>query len=155
MPTAFKVAYSLVVAILLVLFVILGTRTFYDEPDSPTDSFLPYQISDSQTGGEEYEDDRADYHRNVFIVAMVLGVAAVAAGLYLFRRVEALPLGILLGGFGVVSFAWAQAAGDFDEIGMAPLFAVVAVGLAVVLAVGYWFLALPRAGARAGPHGPE
>src|SRR3990170_6865532 len=124
MPAAFKVGYSLVVAILLVLFVILGVRTFYDEPDSPTDSFLPHQISDSQTAWEEYEDDRADYHRNVFVVAMVLGVAAVAAGLYLFRRVEALPLGLLLGGFGVVIFAWAQAAGDFDEIGMTPLFAV-------------------------------
>jgi len=33
MQTVFKVVYSLVVAILLVLSVILGTRTLYAEPD--------------------------------------------------------------------------------------------------------------------------
>jgi len=147
MPAAFKVGYSLVVAILLILFVILGTRTLYDEPDPPT--------SGSSVAYEQYEDDRVDYHRNVFIVAMVLGVAAVAAGLYLFRRVEALPLGILLGGFGVVIFAWAQAAGDFDEIGMAPLFAVVAVGLVIVLAAGYRFLGAALPAADAGRRKPE
>jgi len=138
MATAFKMAYSLVVAILLVLFVILGTRTFYDEPESP--DFKSQQLY------EEYEDDLVDYHRNVFIVASVLGVAAVAAGLYLYQRVEAMPLGLVLGGLGVVIFGWAQAAGDFGEIGMAPLFAVVAVGLAIVLAAGYRFLGLSRQG---------
>ena len=136
MQTLFKLSYSLTVAILLVLFVIVGTRTFYDEPESP-----PF-------GGpgawEEYEDDLVDYHRNVFIVASVLGVAAVAVGLYLYQRVEAMPLGLVLGGLGVVIFGWAQAAGDFGEIGMAPLFAVVAVGLAIVLAAGYRFLGLAR-----------
>jgi hypothetical protein len=129
MQTAFKLGYSLAVAILFVLFVIVGTRTFYDEPESPT--YGSY---------EKYQDDLVDYHRNVFILASVLGEGAVAAGLYLFRRVEAMPLGLLLGGIGVVIFGWVQAAGDFDEIGMAPLFAVVAVGLGLVLAAGYWLL---------------
>src|SRR3990172_7797888 len=36
MQTAFRLGYSLVVAILFVLFVILGIRTFYDEPESPS-----------------------------------------------------------------------------------------------------------------------
>jgi len=92
----------------------------------------------------EYEDDRVDYHRNAFIIASVLGVAAVAGGLAIFRRVEAMPLGLVLGGLGIVIFGWAQAAEDFGEIGMAPLFAVVAVGLAIVLAAGYRFLGLVR-----------
>ena len=173
------------------LFVILGTRTFYDEPEAPIypstktpplegrpvlgkelhcDSdqcYLNGQALTQQeeeellTTGErdylrqqrefnrrqrEYEDERADYHRNVFVIASVLGVAAVAAGLYLFRRVEAMPLGLVLGGLGVVIFGWAQAAEDFGEIGMAPLFAVVAVGLAIVLAAGYRFLGLAGKG---------
>src|SRR3970040_1793910 len=117
MPTAFKVAYSLAVAILLVLFVVLGTRTLYEEPEQ-----REQPAGYSPGAYEAYEEGRADYHRNVFIVAMVLGVAAVAAGLSRSRRVEALPLGVLLGGFGVVIFAWVQAAEDFDRIGMAPLF---------------------------------
>jgi hypothetical protein len=136
MQTAFKLAYSLTVAILLVLFVILGTRTFYDEPESPGYG--------SEAAWEQYDDDRADYHRNVFILASGLGVVAVAAGLYLFRRVEAMPLGLVLGGLGVVIYGWVEAAEDFDEIGTAPLFAVVAVGLAIVLAAGYRFLGLVR-----------
>ena len=189
MQTLFKLAYSLTVAILLVLFVILGTRTFYDEPEAPTFSFRPVPQKPIGEGpgeppycdfdgrcfkgdreitpeGEadltqeerdyiqeqreqnrrqrEYEDDRVDYRRNVFIIASVLGVAAVAAGLYLFRRVEAMPLGLVLGGLGVVIFGWAQAAEDFGEIGMAPLFAVVGVGLVIVLAAGYRFLGLAR-----------
>ena len=185
MQTLFKLGYSLTVAIMLVLFVILGTRTFYDEPEEPQFSFRPVPekpigevpgeppycdfdgrcfkdgreitpeeeadltqeerdyIQEQREFNErqrEYQDDRVDYHRNVFIIASVLGIAAIAAGLLLFRRVEAMPLGLLLGGLGVVIFGWAQAADDFGEIGMAPLFAVVAVGLAIVLAVGYRLL---------------
>ena len=191
MQTLFKLAYSLTVAIMLVLFVILGTRTFYDEPEAPSFSFRPPPEKPIDVGAEPqeplfceydghcfkgdreitpeeeadltqkerdyiqeqreinrrqrgYEDDRVDYHRNAFIIASVLGVAAVAGGLAIFRRVEAMPLGLVLGGLGIVIFGWAQAAEDFGEIGMAPLFAVVAVGLAIVLAAGYRFLGLVR-----------
>ncbi len=193
MQTLFKLTYSLVVAILFILMVILGIRTFYDEPEDPGYSARPINPirvdappqpgtveplycdrdgrcfkGDQELSAEDeadlteeerlyiqeerqfqeqwrnYEDERADYHRNVFILASVLGVAAIALGLYLFRRVEAMPLGLLLGGVGVVIFGWVQAAEDFGEIGEAPLFAVVAVGLVVVLAVGHRFLGLAR-----------
>jgi hypothetical protein len=183
MQTLFKLAYSLTVAILVVLFVILGTRTFYGEPEEPRypsglppttkdlycdftgECFLngrpltPQEEQQLLTAAErefigqqrefnkrqmEYQDDRVDYRRNVFIVASALGVLALAGGLALFRRVEAIPLGLLLGGLGVIIFGWVQAADEFDEIGMAPLFAVVAVGLAIVLAAGYRFLGLAR-----------
>jgi len=144
--TAFKLAYSLAVAILLVLFVVLGTRTFYESPR------YPEQPAGYSPGVyEAYEEERADYHRNVFIMASVLGVVAAAAGLYLYRRVEAMPLGLVLGSIGIVIFGWAQAAEDFDRIGMAPLFVVVGIALGVVLAAGYWFLG-PR-GAPAGNGG--
>ena len=179
MQTLFKLAYSLTVAILLVLFVILGTRTFYDEPEAPSFPDVPpptvpvelcapgkpcpespplteEQLKEQkefervqqefEKTREAYDDDRVDYRRNVFMIASVLGVGAVAAGLYLFRRVEAMPLGLVLGGLGVVIFGWAQAAEDFGEIGMAPLFAVVGVGLAIVLAAGYWLLGTRPAG---------
>jgi hypothetical protein len=95
-------------------------------------------------------DERAPYHRNVFIVGQVLGIAAIAVGLYLFRRVEGIPLGLLLGGLGVVIFGWAQAGEDFGEIGMAPLFVTVTIGLAIVLAAGYQFLRLAAPGTKVG-----
>jgi hypothetical protein len=180
------------VAILFVLFVILGTRTFYAEPDTPrfpeptrfpiklllscdvqagtcfdpqapgapisleeARRLYPAEVAaqeeaniaqqEYQTSYQNYVGDRADYHRNVFILASILGVLAVAAAVYLFRRVDAMPLGLLLGGIGVIIFGWVQAAEDFDEIGMAPLFAVVAIGLAAVLAAGYRFLGVRAA----------
>jgi hypothetical protein len=196
----FRLAYSLAVAILFVLFVILGTRTFYGEPESPRypepsrfpvvekpalgscdfqaglcyDPKTGAQISleearrlypaelaaqeeawiaqrEYQTKYEKYEDDLADYHGIVFIVAAVLGVLAVAAAVYLFGKVDAMPLGLILGGIGVIIFGWVQAGEDFDEIGMAPLFIVVAIGLGAVLATGYRFLgARGAAGAKEG-----
>ncbi len=192
MDTAFKVGYSLVVAILLVLVVILGMRTFYDEPDDPIyppPPFLggpeskaiycdPFQdacyvdgrqitpdVETTLTSAQksilrdqrefaqkqrDYQNDRKDYFRNVFIVASVLGVLAIGAGIYLFfRRVEAMPLGLLLGGIGVVIYGWVESARGPDEaVGTAPLFAVVALGLVLVLAAGYWFL-----GKRSAPSG--
>jgi len=175
MQTVFKVVYSLVVAILFVLSVILGTRTLYAEPEEPLYRYPPdrgmdpaycdpdgrcfkagRQLTEEDEASltqeertyvqeqQQFAEDRRDYHRNVFMLAAVLGVAAVAVGLYLFRRVEAMPLGLLLGGLGVVIFGWVQTAEDYGEIGMAPLFAVAAAGLAVVLAVGYRFLGLKR-----------
>ena len=171
-------AYSLAVAILFVLFVIFGTRTFYSEPDYPTyppgpgfdnpkniycDSTNCYATDLLITPGREatltegertflreqrefqqrqrdYEADRKDYFRNIFIVAGVLGVLGIAAGLYLFRRVEAMPLGLLLGGIGAVIYGWVESSRGPDDVATAPIFAVVTVGLVVVLAGGYWFL---------------
>ncbi len=194
MQNAFRFAYSLAVALRFVLFVILGIRTFYDEPEGPehpVERFGPFGFTppaecdlegrcfDPVTGDElteeeaqetreeqlkfeqelrEFEeerrafisDERAPYHRNVFIVAQLLGVAAIAVGLYLFRRVEGIPLGLLLGGLGVVIFGWAQAGEDFGEIGMAPLFVTVTIGLAIVLAAGYQFLRPTATGTKDG-----
>ena len=113
----------------------MGQRTFYDEPSAPC-AYSP---------ANGCNDERDDYFRNVFIFANVLGVAAVAVGLYLFRRVEAMPLGLLLGGVGVVIYGWVESARGPGEASTAPLFAVVAVGLVIVLAGGYWFLGTRRA----------
>lgn len=138
MQTADKLSYSLVVAILLVLFVILGTRTFYDEPEEPG-------FNASSQEWQQHDDDVADYHRNVFILSSALGVGAVALGLCLFKRVDAMPLGLLLGGLGVLIFGWAQEADEFDQTGEAPLFVVVAIGLVIVFGAGCWVLGPARA----------
>lgn len=190
MDTAFKVAYSLVVAVLFILMVILGQRTFYEEPQypqyppslglSPTKNFSCDYATDvcREFGpqGEvvltpereaelsererdylreqrafnklqrEHENDREAYFRNVFLLATALGVSAIGAAVYLFfRRIEAMPLGLLLGGIGVVIYGWVESARGPDEaVGTGPLFASVAVALVLVLAAGYWFLGKQR-----------
>ncbi len=182
---AFRIVYAGAVAILVVLFVVLGTLTFYPEPDSPYDGAFPnpppnkgenlycdpdgscyldgrfltpddearlneeqraylLELREFQARVREYEDDRVDHSRNVFIAASILGAAAIVAGLSFFRRIEAMPLGLLLGGFGVVLFGWIQAGDEFDEMGAAPPFIAVTIGLAAVLAAGYYFLNVRR-----------
>lgn len=44
MQTLFKLTYSLVVAILFILLVILGIRAFYDEPEEPSHPIRPLAI---------------------------------------------------------------------------------------------------------------
>jgi hypothetical protein len=182
---AFRIVYAGAVAILVVLFVVLGTLTFYPEPDSPYDRVFPVppprgvdslycdrdgscyldgslltpeeeaklndeqreyvrQSKEFQVSVREYENDRVDHSRNVFMAASILGAAAIVAGLSFFRRIEAMPLGLLLGGFGVVLFGWIQAGDEFDEMGAAPPFIAVTIGLAAVLAAGYYFLNVRR-----------
>lgn len=74
------------------------------------------------------------------MLSSLLALLAIAGGVVLFQRVEAIPLGMLLSGLGVVIYGWVQVWDDFDEIGAAPIFAVVAVGLAIILAAGYRFM---------------
>lgn len=185
MQIAFRIVYAGAVAILVVLFVVLGTLTFYPEPDSPYEhnfggrppmgvdslycepdgscyldgrlltpeeearlseeqrAYL-LELREFQVSVREYEDDRVDHSRNVFIAASILGAAAIVAGLSFFRRIEAMPLGLLLGGFGVVLFGWIQAGDEFGEMGAAPPFIAVTIGLATVLAAGYYFLNVRR-----------
>lgn len=195
MDIAFKTGYSLVVAILFVLVVILGVHTFYDEPDYPDYPIyrggppplmekgiycepprdacyiqgvevtpeLEATLSDAEKSylqdqrefakkQRDFENERKDYFRNVFVIATALGVAAIGAGLFLFfRRVEAMPLGLLLGGISVVIYGWIESARGPDEaVGTAPLFAVVAVGFVAVLAAGYWFLGKRQASRESG-----
>ena len=137
MAVAFRVVYSLAVAIVFVLFVVFGMRTFYGEPERPV-----YPTPGRTVSYDAWERDRADHRRNVFIVSTVIGVAAIAAGLFLYRRVEAIPLGFLVGGLGIVVYGWAQAVDDLGEIGPGPLFATTGAAFLVLLVTGYSFLGL-------------
>jgi hypothetical protein len=125
--SAFRIAYSLAVAILFILFVAFGSRTLFTEPEE-------FPASPS------IEAEREDHFRNVFLAAGIAGVAAIVAGVALFRRVEAMPLGLVLGGIGAVSYGWVEWSRGPDEAGSSLLFVVVAAGLALVLGGGYYFL---------------
>ena len=153
MQIVFRLAYSLAVAILFILFVILGIRTIYPEPESPWDyRYSPTAPSQPPSDQElrDYDDEHADYARNV-LIASTAGTLALACGLYIYRRAEPVALGLMLGGLGVVIYGWAQAGDEFEEMGTAVPFVAVGLGLAVALAAGYYFLQLR--GAPPGEHG--
>lgn len=189
MPLVFRIAYSLAVAILYILFVVFGVRTLYSEPDypgyptvvrPPTDGMIYCEQSDecyretydpadgvprrelitpeieeTLTAAErnylqsqreyendirDYENDREVYFRNVFIIAAFFGVLAIIGAVLLYRRVDAMPLGLLLGGIGSLIYGWVEWARGPDEAGTSVVFVIITAGLILVLAGGYWFL---------------
>jgi hypothetical protein len=169
MQTAFRLAYGLAVAIFFILVVIFGSRTLYSEPNDRGFSH-PYslrniycnddnrcyldnrEITDNNdpalTADErefvrqqrDFYDDWDTYSRTVFIIAALLGVLAIAAGVALFRRVEGMPLGLVLGGIGAVIYGWGESSDGQGDVGPAPLFILATIGFVIVLAAGYWFL---------------
>lgn len=145
----FRLAYAIVVALMLILFVILGIRTVYSEPERPwANGVIP-----SSQEISAYESRQVRYERNVLIAATLLGAVVVVGGLYVFRQVAPLGLGLALGGLGVVSYGWAQAGDRFDQIGPAAPFLAAGVGLAA-LAAGGWLFIRPEAIGRDDASGP-
>jgi len=175
----FRLTYSCAVAIFFILVVIYGSRTFYSEPTNPGGSLpgnggLYCNENDYQNGTildrsrddqlsqsdrafvqaqRSYEDDRRAYSRNVFIIAGLLGVLTLAAGVYLYRRIEALPLGLVLGGIGAVIYGWVESSRDPGETNATSAFLVATLGFVVLAAGGYWFLNMERK--RPGPTADE
>jgi lipopolysaccharide export LptBFGC system permease protein LptF len=166
MTTLIKLAYAGAIMVFLVLAVAFGTRVVYQPPHAPefprasvvprpTDpDGTPRQPTQEeldrweeaqrryQEAFKAYEDERAFYRRNVFLIAAVAGLIAVAAGVSLDARLDAMRLGLVLGGVGTLIYAIAQAAGDLGRMGPAALFVVALVGLALLLAAGYRWLSL-------------
>lgn len=154
MPTLFRLAYAIVVALMLILFVILGIRTVYPEPESPWANGVAGPALPSSQEISAYESRQVRYERNVLIAATLLGAVAVVGGLYVFRQVAPLGLGLALGGLGVVSYGWAQAGDRFDQIGPAAPFLAAGIGLAA-LAAGGWLFIRPEPVGRDDASGPS
>jgi hypothetical protein len=114
---------------------------------TPTADQLAYE-EEQQRFQEEYEvyqEKLTDYRRNVFLVAAIVGVAAIAGGLLLQSRLDAIRLGLVTGGLATILYAVAQAGEDLDEFGSAVIFAVALIGLSLVIGVGYRWLARSEA----------
>jgi lipopolysaccharide export LptBFGC system permease protein LptF len=126
----------------------------------PDGSFVQPELTPEQREFEEaqrryqeeyrlYEEKRADYHRNVFLIAMVIGFVAVGVGIALSSQLDAIRLGLVAGGLGTMLYAVIQSGGDLDEAGSALIFIVAAIGLVIIVASGYRWLARQDADAPA------
>jgi lipopolysaccharide export LptBFGC system permease protein LptF len=162
-----KLLYAGAIAALLVLLVAFGIRAVYAPPEAPAYPSFPRayvppaptiggqtpapltpeqeQVIEAQeryqTEYERYQDRRADYHRNVFLAAAVLAVLAVAGGLVLPSYLDAIRLGLVGGGFTCVIYGVVQAGNDLDSNGPGFIVLVAGVGLALILAAGFRWLA--------------
>jgi hypothetical protein len=164
----FRLAYGVGVAIFYILFVVFGQRTFISEPDTPAFSgpaspgslycvdrgcFRNGEKLDPADDGtlstsereyvrewRDYFDDRENYSRFVFLFGAMFGLAAIAAGVVLYRRVEGLPVGLVLGGIGVAIYGWVESTRDEGQMDNTFAFVAAAIGFIVLVAAGYWFL---------------
>jgi hypothetical protein len=166
MTTLIKLGYAGAVMVLLILVVAFGTRVIYEPPEAPQYPRGPFYFGPIAPDGsvrqptpdeiarfeeeqrqyqeayEEFRDRQAVYRRNVFLIAAAVGLLAVAGGISLHPRLDAMRLGLVLGGLGTLIYGVAQAGGDLGRIGPAAIFIVALVGLALVLAAGYRWLSL-------------
>ncbi len=167
-----RLFYAGAVIALLILLVAFGVRTFYAAPEAPrfpespdagfapVRPVLPGELAPTPTAGQlayqekqrayslayaAYEEERADYHRDVFLIAAVAGLVSVVGGLALHPRLAAIRLGLVAGGLGTLLYGIAQAGEDLDEIGSATIFVVALIGLVVALVAGHrWLASGPR-----------
>ena len=138
-----KVIYVLAIAAALIALVIVGIDTFYPAPsydcyerlgsppdyDSPEYEEWQQECNDIQ---EAYEQEAAVHDRNVFLIALPLGVVFAVVGTFTQRRTSIFGAGLILGGIGTMIFAVTPY--DLDNI---PKFIGIAVILAVLIFVGY------------------
>jgi hypothetical protein len=144
-----KGLYVVAIAVVLILLVIVGVEAFYPGPTYPEYNAPPvdynsteYQEWEQQWAQayEEYQQEAAVYHRNIFFIVLPLGAVFAVVGTFIRRRLDLFGAGLILGGIGTMIFAIVPY--NLDAI---LRFIGIAATLAVLVFVGYKvFLSLRR-----------
>jgi hypothetical protein len=145
-----KVIYVLAIAAALIALVVVGIDTFYPTPsydcyeplgpppdyDSPEYEEWQQECNEIQ---EAYQQEAAVHDRNVFLIALPLGVLFAVVGTFINRRTSIFGAGLILGGIGTMIFAVTPY--NLNDI---PKFIGIAVILAVLIFVGYKVFSLEK-----------
>ena len=144
-----KGLYVVAIAVVLILLVIVGVEAFYPGPTYPEYNPPPvdynsteYQEWEQQWAQayEEYQQEAAVYHRNIFFIVLPLGAVFAVVGTFVRRRLDLFGAGLILGGIGTMIFALTP-----YDLGAILRFIGIAATLAVLVFVGYKvFLSLKR-----------
>jgi hypothetical protein len=138
-----RVIYVLAIAAALIALVVVGIDTFYPAPsydcyeplgpppdyDSPEYEEWQQECNEIQ---EAYQQEAAVHDRNVFLIALPLGVLFAVVGTFINRRTSIFGAGLILGGIGTMIFAVTPY--NLNDI---PKFIGIAVILAVLIFLGY------------------
>jgi hypothetical protein len=146
---ALRVIYILGIAVAIALLVVAGVRAFYPVPQYPeyNPPSADYDSPEYQEWEQEWTDACAAYDeeavvhdRNIFLIALPLGVVFAVVGTFIQKRTNIFGAGLILGGIGTMIYALTPY--DLDNI---PKFIGIAAILAVLVFVGYKvFLGLKR-----------
>jgi hypothetical protein len=149
-----KLIYTFFLGIILSLFVGVGISTFYKEPaypEAPTSIKYGYsgertqaQISEEENYNQSVERFNSEqikpYNRNVSIIVTLFAIAFLAVGVIYSHKINVIADGTLLGGIFTLLYGMGRGFASGDD---AYRFIVIAVGLFVAMALGYWKFAKP------------
>ncbi|MBD3354500.1 hypothetical protein GF361_00785 [Candidatus Woesearchaeota archaeon] len=135
------------IAIIFALFVGYGIDTFYEAPEyedfcNESERLRPVKLNQSDMEEfnakqnqcwEQYDAAREPYNRNVFIITLVIGLAAVIAGSF-FMKVESVSSGIMAGGVLTIIYGTLRYWGDMHKY---LRFSVLTIVLIILIWIGY------------------
>jgi hypothetical protein len=138
-----KGLYVVAIAVVLILLVIMGVQAFYPGPQYPEYNYNPPPVDYNSTeyqeweqqwaqAYEEYQQEAAVYHRNIFFIVLPLGVVFALVGTFIQRRLGIFGAGLILGGIGTMISAIVP-----DDLDAILRFIGIAATLAVLVFVGY------------------
>jgi hypothetical protein len=146
-----KVIYALAIAAALIALVVVGINTFYPAPEYPrcSDQLGPVPDKDGPEYEEwrqecdeileAYEHDLAVHARNVFLIALPLGLVFAVVGAVIQGRMGIFGASLIVGGMGTMIFALTP-----YKLADIPKFIGIAVILAVLIFGGYKFFSALR-----------
>lgn len=141
--------YTLFMALIIALFFGLGVAAFYPSPDEPNypevlQTSAKYEDGPTEEQSEAqiqyekdieiYQDSFADYSRNVSMITLGLAILAMVISLTLSSRIFVMSNGFLLGGVFTLMYSMVR---GFMTSDTKYMFAIVCVGLAITLVLGY------------------
>lgn len=141
-----KLVYTFFLGIMLALFVGIGINTFYSAPSQPK-----YPVELNNAGKELTQSERAietnfsrqmdnynekmkPYNRNVSIIAMVSAVILLVVSILFENKIKVISDGVMLGGLFTLLYSVGR---GFASQNSKYMFAVISLGLAVALYLGY------------------
>lgn len=147
-----KFIYTLFIGILFATLVGVGIAAFYTEPKAPeypiglhttkpVESPTTQEAEQNQAEQEAYEaafrdyqEEQNVYDRNVSIIALVIAIVGLVVSLTLFRRLQLIADGLLLGGLLTLIYSIIRGFSTDDNMFR---FIVVAIGFATATIIGY------------------
>jgi len=143
-----KLVYTFFVGILLALFIGVGINTFYPQPKAPeypaelnalmgkepTAAQQAKQLSYEKSMKAFEEKTMQPYNRNVSIMTLIAAISLLALSILLEKKIKLIADGVMLGGLFALLYSIGR---GFASANSRYVFAIVSLGLAVVLYLGY------------------
>lgn len=148
-----RLAYTFFLGILLAVFIGVGINTFYPGPEAPKYPTELNSYGKEMTIAQEktqkafdkkmdvYNEKMKPYNRNVSIITLCAAVIMLAVSLLYEKKIRVIADGIMLGGIFTLIYSLGRGFASEDT---KYVFAMVSIGLVIVLYLGYHRFVLPQ-----------